>query len=133
MSGIHICMTTAIPEEELNASTTYEQLKKLVLEAGRFSVFEATSSQHVAGLFERLCQDPEIETMDQGYPWTGVKRRGVLIWHTRCDRAIDEAPSREAAQQMIDDEWTGGVCTICGEGLSGPTQLRLEWKRRTAQ
>lgn len=76
-TAIYVCNTTALPEEELTDELTYDRLKELVLEACQFSVFEATSSQHVAELFEQLCHDPEIETIQQGFPWTGVKRKGT--------------------------------------------------------
>lgn len=52
---------------------TYETVKQAVLEAGRFSVFEASSTMKNAKLFTKLCADPEIETFDMGYPWTGVR------------------------------------------------------------
>ena len=52
---------------------TYEAVKAAVLKAGRFSTFEATNSAKDARLFTRLCTDPEIETFDLGYPWTGVR------------------------------------------------------------
>jgi hypothetical protein len=54
---------------------TYEVIKARVLEAGRFSVFEATATPRDARLFDRLVRDPEIETFDKGFPWTGVRRR----------------------------------------------------------
>ena len=56
---------------------TYEAVKAAVLQAGRFSVFEATETPQRARLFDRLCQDPEIETdhTSCGFPWTLVRRR----------------------------------------------------------
>ena len=59
-------------------SRTYEQVKEAVLEAGRFSVFEATDDAKSAAIFDRLCRDPEIETWPIGFPWTGVKRREIV-------------------------------------------------------
>jgi hypothetical protein len=53
---------------------TYETVKASILEAGRFSTFEATETAKNARLFTRLCADPEIETFDLGFPWTGVRR-----------------------------------------------------------
>ena len=57
---------------------TYEAVKSAVLEAGRFSVFEATETQASARLFTRLCNDPELE-FDQscGFPWTLVRRKAA--------------------------------------------------------
>ena len=54
---------------------TYAAVKAAVLKAGRFSTFEATSNMKNARLFTKLCRDPEIETFDMGYPWTGVRLR----------------------------------------------------------
>lgn len=72
MHGVRICRfdsTLDIPRKQ----RTYEVIKVRVLEVGRFSVFEATGDRLNAGLFTRLCRDPEIETFDMGYPWTGVR------------------------------------------------------------
>lgn len=54
---------------------TYEAIKAVVLEIGRFSVFEATNTMKDAKIFTRLCEDPEVETFQMGFPWTGVRRR----------------------------------------------------------
>jgi hypothetical protein len=54
---------------------TYENLRAAVLEAGRFSVFEATGTMRDARMFTRLAKDPGIETFKMGFPWTGVRRR----------------------------------------------------------
>ncbi len=55
---------------------TYESVKAAVLEAGRFSVFEATATQADAHLFTRLERDPEIETdRSCGFPWINVRRK----------------------------------------------------------
>jgi hypothetical protein len=56
---------------------TYETVKAAVLEAGRFSTFEATENAKAARLFTRLCADPEVETFDLGFPWTGVRKRST--------------------------------------------------------
>jgi hypothetical protein len=52
---------------------TYASVRTAVLEAGRFSTFEATENIKNARLFTRLCADPEIETFNLGFPWTGVR------------------------------------------------------------
>ena len=54
---------------------TYGTVKAAVLEAGRFSVFEAMSTPKNARLFTKLAADPEIETFDLGFPWTGVRKK----------------------------------------------------------
>ncbi len=56
---------------------TYETVKTAVLEAGRFSIFEACESQRNARLFGRLMKDPELEHWLMGFPWTGIRRKVV--------------------------------------------------------
>lgn len=51
---------------------TYENIKKAVLEAGKFSTFDIESDKD-GRLFTRLCQDPELEIALLQYPWTSVK------------------------------------------------------------
>lgn len=53
---------------------TYENIKAAVLKAGRFSCFDV-ETQKDGVMFTKLCRDPEIETFDMAYPWTGVRRR----------------------------------------------------------
>jgi hypothetical protein len=55
------------------AERVYAALKATVLKAGRFSVFEATSSMRAAHMFTRLCEDPELEVVVEAFPWTGIK------------------------------------------------------------
>jgi hypothetical protein len=74
MDSVHICRFDSA-SDIVGKKRTYESVKARVLEAVRFSVFEATNSQKDARLFGRLCQDPEIETFDAGFPWTGVRPR----------------------------------------------------------
>lgn len=73
MSNVHICTFQAVPT--VNRKTKYEDLKAAVLAAGRFSAFEASDNRWSAGMYTRLCRDPDIEKVDLGYPWTGVKLR----------------------------------------------------------
>ena len=56
---------------------TYETVKAAVVEAGRYSVFEATDSNANAALFMRLDRDPELERFDLPYPWIGIRRKGA--------------------------------------------------------
>lgn len=55
---------------------TYENIKAAVLKAGKFSCFDVETEKD-GRLFAKLCNDPEIEidTLNFGYPWTGVKKR----------------------------------------------------------
>lgn len=53
---------------------TYENIKAAVLAAGRFSCFDVETKKDGV-MFTKLCKDPEIETFDMGYPWTGVRRK----------------------------------------------------------
>ncbi len=70
----HICRFDST-EHITGKNRTYEAVKAAVLEAGRFSCFEASNGQN-APLFTRLCRDPEVETShDLGFPWTRVWRR----------------------------------------------------------
>ena len=52
---------------------TYENIKKSVLKAGRFSVFDIETDRD-GRLFTRLCEDPDIEIYEKAYPWTYVRR-----------------------------------------------------------
>jgi len=52
---------------------TYENIKKLVLERGRFSVFDVETNRDGA-FFDRLCKDPDIEIYKKAYPWTYVRK-----------------------------------------------------------
>lgn len=70
--GWHICRFDSA-EHLTGKKRTYEAVKAAVLEAGKFSTFEATANSKNASLFTKLCRDPEIETFDMGYPWTGVR------------------------------------------------------------
>ncbi len=71
--GVHICNFDAV-ELPRGAKGNYAEFRKAVLKAGRFSVFEATENQRVAGLYTTLCRDPEIETdISCGFPWTRVR------------------------------------------------------------
>lgn len=53
---------------------TYENIKKAVLKAGRFSVFDVETNRDGV-LFTRLCEDPEIELCGGEYPWTNVRKK----------------------------------------------------------
>lgn len=72
---INLGGASARPLRGAAAETTYNALKAVVLNAGRFSVFEATQNMRAAVLFERLCKDPELEVVELGFPWTGIRRK----------------------------------------------------------
>lgn len=73
--AVHICNTTVGTEELKGKKLTYDAVRRIVLEAGKFSVFEATATQKHARLFTRLCKDPGLVITKFGFPWTGVKRK----------------------------------------------------------
>jgi len=52
---------------------TYEKIKAAALEAGRYSVFEATQSLKFAHWFMQLDKDPEVERFELAFPWIGVR------------------------------------------------------------
>jgi len=72
-ANVHICSFESCPK--VTRRTKYHDWREEVLKAGRFSVFEATASALSAGMFDRLCKDPEIETESIGFPWTRVRRK----------------------------------------------------------
>lgn len=52
----------------------YSKFRAKVVRAGRFSTFEASANQKVAGLYTCLCRDPEVIIDNSvGYPWTNVR------------------------------------------------------------
>lgn len=79
-AALHICRfdTTG---ELTGKNLTYENLKRAVLAAGRFSVFEATQSGKHAALFNRLCRDEELVTDHEkyGFPWTAVRLKDATV------------------------------------------------------
>ena len=78
MNDVHLCSFSAldIPRGKRN---DYEAVKAALLAAGRFSVFEATETRRMARMFTRLSKDPELEFVTLHFPWTAVKRKGVLV------------------------------------------------------
>jgi len=60
---------------------TYENIKQLVLEVGRFSTFDVKTKKDGI-LFTRLCKDPDIEIYKSEYPWTYMRRRQAGV--ARC-------------------------------------------------
>ena len=76
---------------------TYNNIKAAVLAAGKFSCFDVETEKD-GRIFTKLCHDPEIETFDMGYPWTGVRRRTQdapdLGESSASDRESKPAPKR---------------------------------------
>ena len=70
--AVHVCSFQAGPD--VTRRTRYEALRRAVLKAGRFSVFEAMESARSARMFTRLCRDPAVETFALAFPWTGVRK-----------------------------------------------------------
>lgn len=68
---VHICSFDSVSHLR-GKQRTYENIKKAVLEAGKFSCFDVETDKD-GRIFTKLCRDPEIETFDMGYPWTGVR------------------------------------------------------------
>ena len=70
--GIRVCAFGECTDHLRGQALTYEALKAAVLEAGRFSCFEATRDRRRAALFDRLCKDPALQVETLGFPWTKV-------------------------------------------------------------
>ena len=71
-SGVHICIAdsgVATPTSD----TDYLEFRRAIMKVGRFSVFEATVTQQSARMFDRLCKDPAVKTIDVGFPWTAAR------------------------------------------------------------
>lgn len=72
--SVHICCFDSTLHLR-GRKRTYEAIKAAVLEAGRFSVFEATVNQKTALMFDQLTRDPELEFEKVGFPWTKVMKK----------------------------------------------------------
>lgn len=73
MNDIIFVDSFSVTDDLRGKKLTYENLKERVLAAGRFSVFEATENQKRAKLFDKLCDDPELEIESVGFPWSLVR------------------------------------------------------------
>lgn len=107
---IHVCRFDST-EELRTTRVTYANIKALVLKAGRFSVFEATSTPKRAQIFTDLCRDPELETFDLPFPWTGVRLRDRGMSFADIEGQLASSPERERAQDTPLDallaKWRG--------------------------
>lgn len=70
---VNLCSFSAVDPPPLRRG--YGAFRDAVLEAGRFSVFEATESEKRARLYSRLARDPAVRLIPQTFPWTKVVAR----------------------------------------------------------
>jgi hypothetical protein len=70
---IHVCRFDSVSHLR-GKQRTYENIKRAVLEAGKFSAFDIETDKD-GRLFTKLCHDPELEITLLQYPWTAVKLR----------------------------------------------------------
>ena len=68
---VHICRFDTTSD----VKPTYESIKARVIEAGRFSVWDATQSRKRAKMFTRLEHDPDLVLTRVGFPWIKVELR----------------------------------------------------------
>lgn len=72
--AVHVCRFDSAGDLR-GKKRTYENVKAAALNAGRYSVFEATENDRNAALFSRLARDPDVVIFDMPYPWIGIRRR----------------------------------------------------------
>lgn len=72
---LHLCTFQEGPD--VKRRTKYETVKRAVLAAGRFSVFEACDNPTAAKHYTRLVRDPEVEVETLAFPWTAVRLRAT--------------------------------------------------------
>lgn len=61
----------------VTSRTRYEDLKRDILDAGRYSVFEITANRHAAALYAQFENDADVVIERIGYPWIRVRRRAA--------------------------------------------------------
>lgn len=110
---------------------TYENIKKLVLKVGRFSVSDIETGRDGV-LFTRLCKDPDIEIYKKAYPWTYVRK--ITHWADgemgtiRCKRdyVMENGPAAFLAGKDYPWRWTTEAeqddngCHVALHGELGP-------------
>lgn len=79
---IHLCRFDSTldlfkPPRRHEVRRTYEEIKARVLEAGRFSSFEASYNNATIAFFTRLARDSEVicDSKALGFPWIKVTRK----------------------------------------------------------
>jgi hypothetical protein len=106
----------------------YESVKARVLHVGKFSCFEASDGPKNQRWFTDLCRDPNVETIDLGYPWTAVRPRDGFRF-----RPHRGGYSESMAQQQVFgsieelDNELGGECVIVRYGETGKLDYRNGW------
>ena len=70
----HICRFDSA-EHIVGKKRTYRAVKAAVLEAGRYSVFEATANERNAAIFSDIDRDPELIVERAQFPWFSVRLR----------------------------------------------------------
>jgi hypothetical protein len=73
LTRVHLCRFDTVSDLR-GKNRTYENIKVAVLKAGKFSCFDVETNKD-GRMFTELCRDPEIETFELPYPWTGVRLR----------------------------------------------------------
>ena len=74
MRALHLCRFDSA-QHLRGRARTYEAVRTAVLQAGRFSCFEASEDP---GMFTQLEHDPAVERFELPYPWIGVRAKNQL-------------------------------------------------------
>jgi hypothetical protein len=78
--AVYICKFSGDAFDSLSARDRrdYQAVKAAVLADGRFSAFDATSTDALARIFDRLEKDPEVEMgRGEGYPWITIRLKSA--------------------------------------------------------
>lgn len=118
---------------------TYENIKAAVLAAGKFSCFDVETEKD-GRMFTDLCNDPEIETFDMGYPWTGVRRRtqdAPDVAKTAAQKGVlhknRNYRNEEGGMEIPDIEHEINICALQAEGAKLSVILRADQSLTHAQ
>lgn len=101
MSEIHVCRFDSTLGLK---KPTYEAVKARVLEAGRYSCFEASANARLMGIFARLERDPELVCTTAGFPWTRVERKKPMkqvCGHVPADPTKDQTVCEKCGKKII--------------------------------
>ncbi len=91
---------------------TYDVIKATALKAGQFSVFDAYDA-HMGKLLTALMQDPEIEEVPMGYPWTGVRLRSKEDADAECKKRRD---AKAVTRRLILEQYPPGSRRAVNKG-----------------
>lgn len=79
--GVRVCFFSGSAFDALKPRERrdYDKVKAAVLEDGRFSAFDASSTPALARIFDRLGTDPEVEydRESSAYPLINVRRASL--------------------------------------------------------